>query len=83
MEKYLVLLRGINVGGKNKIPMADLKKCLENLGFSDISTYIASGNVLLNSDQDKQQIKTMIEQALPNCFHLDDEIVKVLVVSKS
>lgn len=83
MEKYLVLLRGINVGGKNKVPMADLKNCLENLGFSDISTYIASGNVLLNSDQDKHQIKTMIEQALPNCFHLDDEIVKVLVVSKS
>lgn len=83
MEKYLVLFRGINVGGKNKVPMADLKKCLESLGFANITTYIASGNVILESDQDKNQTKFLIEQALPNCFHLDDEIVKVLVLSKN
>ena len=43
MNTYLILLRGINVGGKNKVSMTGLKKCLEELGFSNASTYIASG----------------------------------------
>jgi uncharacterized protein (DUF1697 family) len=50
MNTYIIFLRGINVGGKNKIPMADLRKCLDELGFSNVSTYIASGNVILKSD---------------------------------
>ena len=81
--KYVVLLRGINVGGKNKIPMACLKKCLEQLGFSDVSTYIASGNVLLESDKPADEIKVMIEEWLPESFKLDDNIVKVLVLTRN
>lgn len=46
MTRYLALLRGINVGGKNIIKMADLKACFESLGFADVVTYIQSGNVL-------------------------------------
>ena len=46
MSKYLVLLRGINVGGKNKIRMADLKSVLSEHGYLDVATYIASGNVI-------------------------------------
>ena len=45
MHRYVVLLRGINVGGKNKIPMAALKECLEDQGLRDVRTYIQSGNV--------------------------------------
>jgi len=48
MTQYLALLRGINVGGKNIIKMSDLKSCFENNGFTDVLTYIQSGNVSLN-----------------------------------
>lgn len=47
--RYLVLLRGINVGGHNKVPMAELRDALSGHGFGDVSTYIASGNVLLDA----------------------------------
>jgi uncharacterized protein (DUF1697 family) len=81
MNTYVVLIRGINVGGKNKVSMAGLKKCLEELGFSNVSTYIASGNVILQSKKGAKQIKTEIEKVLPENFKLDDEIIKVLVLT--
>src|SRR5436190_15695663 len=81
MTSYLVLLRGINVGGRNKVPMADLRKLLGDLGYSDVSTYIASGNVLLRSDRPAAEIKERIEDALPRAFRLDSEIVGVLVMT--
>lgn len=82
MKTYVILLRGINVGGKNKLPMSDLKKHLEELGFSQVVTYIASGNVILKSDKRPDQIKTQIEAALPVRFKLDDELLKVLVLTR-
>jgi uncharacterized protein (DUF1697 family) len=81
MTTYVIFLRGINVGGKNKVPMAELRKCLEDLGFSNVSTFIASGNVILQSDQPADKIKTQIETVLPKTFHLDSELIKVLVLS--
>ena len=81
INTYVVLIRGINVGGKNKVPMASLKKCLEQLGFSKVSTYIASGNVILESDKGADEIRTQIEEALPESFKLDDELVRVLVLT--
>lgn len=82
MEQYIVLLRGINVGGKNKVSMAALKECLEELGFEDVSTYIASGNVLLRSKKKADAIRVAIEQSLPERFKLDSELIKVLVLSR-
>jgi uncharacterized protein (DUF1697 family) len=81
MNTYIILIRGINVGGKNKVPMADLRKCLEELGFSYVSTYIASGNVILKSDKRAKEVKAQIEQLLPENFKLDDEFIKVLVLT--
>jgi len=81
VTSYVVLLRGINVGGKNKVPMADLRRVLEDLGYADVSTYIASGNVLLRSDRTAAEIKARIEEALPNAFRLDSELVAVLVLT--
>lgn len=83
MKTYVVLFRGINVGGKNKLPMAALKKFLEDLGFSDVTTYIASGNVILRSQESPGKIAARIEEALPRQFRLDSEIIKVLVLSQS
>lgn len=79
--KYVVLLRGINVGGKNKVPMAALRTCLEKLGFSDVITYIASGNVIVESDTSAKEIKTLIEKTLPKEFKLDSGLIKVLVLT--
>jgi uncharacterized protein (DUF1697 family) len=81
MSTYVVLLRGINVGGKNKVPMADLRGCLEELGFSNVSTYIASGNVILESDERPDEVGAQIEAALPARFRLDSELIKALVLS--
>jgi uncharacterized protein (DUF1697 family) len=82
MNTYIILIRGINVGGKNKVPMTGLKKCLEDLGFDNVSTYLASGNVILESDKGAAKIKAQIEKALPEKFKLDSEILKVLVLTR-
>lgn len=80
--KYAVLLRGINVGGKNKLPMAELRKCLEGLGYTQVSTYIQSGNVIIESDKSANGIQAQIEEALPHSFQLDSELIKVLVLTR-
>jgi len=49
MAKYVALLRGINVGGKNKLPMAELRELFEALGHTGVSTFIQSGNVIFTS----------------------------------
>jgi uncharacterized protein (DUF1697 family) len=83
MNTYVILIRGINVGGKNKVPMTGLRKCLEELGFSNVSTYIASGNVILESGKRPDEIKAQIEAALPKSFKLDNELIKVLVLTRN
>jgi uncharacterized protein (DUF1697 family) len=83
MTAYLVLLRGINVGGKNKVPMAPLRACLEELGYSNVVTYIASGNVILSSDRPAAEVKRQVEEALPKAFRLDSELVAVLVLTRA
>jgi uncharacterized protein (DUF1697 family) len=83
MTKYIVLLRGINVGGKNKVPMADLKQCLEDLGFLNVLTYIASGNVILESNKSASEMTALIEDTLPKRFKLDSELIKALALTNS
>ena len=56
MEKYIVLLRGINVSGKNKILMPELREILIKLNFLNVQTYIQSGNIILESDLEKKEI---------------------------
>lgn len=80
MNQYLVLLRGINVGGKNIIKMADLKASFEEMGFSNVVTYIQSGNVLVQSnDEDKAALTTKIEKGLSKRFNF---VAKVVLVSQ-
>lgn len=82
MNTYLVLIRGINVGGRNRVSMAGLRERLEELGFSNVSTYIASGNVFVDSDKRADAIRAQVETALPQTFKLDDELIRVLVLSR-
>jgi uncharacterized protein (DUF1697 family) len=73
--RYVALLRGINVGGKSIIRMADLKKCVEELGFDDVSTFIASGNVLFESAKDAEKLESELERALERRFKLPITVV--------
>jgi uncharacterized protein (DUF1697 family) len=66
MKKYVVLLRGVNVGGNCKVDMKQLKVVFEELGFSNVSTYINSGNVLFQSKNPPSVIA--IEKALKKAF---------------
>ena len=62
---YVALLRGINVGGNNRVEMSRLKKILEGLGYSDVSTYINSGNAFFKTpESDPRKIEINIEQAI-------------------
>jgi uncharacterized protein (DUF1697 family) len=78
--RYVALLRGINVGGKTLIKMADLRTCVEGLGFDDVSTYIASGNVLFATDGDAGRLADTIEHAIEERFELP---VKVVVLDRT
>lgn len=76
MAQYVALLRGINVGGNNKIKMADLKTCFEKQGFTNVMTYIQSGNVLFEANAKNQQALTIqIENMLAKTFSFKARVV--------
>ncbi len=81
MTKHLALLRGINVSGHNMIKMDALKKMLENMGFQNVETYIQSGNVFVDSDEENAaSVGFKIKQEISKVFGHD---VPVVMVSKS
>jgi uncharacterized protein (DUF1697 family) len=66
MPRYLALLRGINVGGHNKVAMADLRELAAGLGYTDIATYIQSGNLLFSSSAaDPAGLAAQLEREIP------------------
>lgn len=76
MKRYIALLRGINISGKNKISMSDLKLGFEELGYTDVKTHLNSGNVIFSSNENQNavltnQIRTMIKSK----FDLDIPVV--------
>ena len=76
---YITLLRGINVGGKNMIKMEQLRKMFSDMGFSDVQTYIQSGNVIFRtSESDKLLLTDRIENQLQNVF---SAVIKVLILT--
>ena len=62
--KYVLLLRGINVGGRNKVSMADLKDAITGLGYENVITYINSGNIIFNSTENIGVVNDKISQIL-------------------
>ena len=66
--RYVALLRGINVGGKNVIKMPALKACFEAAGLTDVATYIASGNVLFTASEAAAPLTRRLESALADAF---------------
>lgn len=81
METYIALLRGINVGGKNKISMPLLKQSFEEIGFLNVTTYINSGNIIFSSEnQDKTALIAACEAVIIEKFMLT---IPVTIVSAS
>jgi len=75
---YIALLRGINVGGNNIVKMIDLKACFENMGFTDVATYIQSGNVIFTTDdRDQESLTNIIEIALSKKFPHNIRVVTI------
>ncbi len=68
MTLYIALLRGINVGGNNKINMAELKRMFETIGMSQVRTYINSGNILFVSEEREGPLRQRIEQEINTVF---------------
>lgn len=81
MTTYLALLRGINVSGHNMIKMDALKTTLESIGFTNVVTYIQSGNVFIDSDEESAaKVGFIIKQQIFKTFGHD---VAIVMVSKS
>jgi uncharacterized protein (DUF1697 family) len=70
MAVFIALLRAVNVGGTGKLPMQDLKIACEKAGLSQVSTYIASGNIVFNTDRSAAAVKTLITKLLRDRFAL-------------
>ncbi|WP_257462723.1 DUF1697 domain-containing protein [Archangium lipolyticum] len=76
MARYIALLRGINVGGNKKVPMARLRELLEGLGYTDVATLLQSGNAVFTSkEKNPAQIVKRIESAIAGEFGFEVSVV--------
>jgi len=77
MTTYVALLRAINVGGSGKLPMKQLAALCSDLGFTDVRTYIQSGNVIFSSRQGEARVRKALEVALTEALrHPADVVVR-------
>ena len=79
MKRYIALLRGINIGGKNKIDMTELKEGFAEPGFTEVTTYLNSGNVIFSSAMDdKTALSNKVKRMIKDRFNLDIPVFIVL-----
>lgn len=69
--RWVALLRAVNLGARNKVPMAELRKLLSAAGYGDVRTYIASGNVLLDGPRKRSTIAGELERLIADAFHVE------------
>ena len=78
MTKYIALLRGVNVGGNNRVPMRELKEQFEAIGFEDVLTYINSGNIIFHSlEQDETRLVKICEEIIETSFGVKTRVAIV------
>ena len=71
-KRYLVMPRGINVGTRNRVPMAGLRSKLTDVGFSDVATVLASGNVIVSAESDRpDEVARIVQRLLSEAFDVD------------
>jgi len=73
--RMLVLLRGINVGGHNKVPMAELRSALSAHGFDDVATYIQSGNIAITTDAPAEACAAQVAGILSDNFDVNVPVI--------
>ena len=79
MKRYIAFLRGVNISGKNKIPMAELKTGFAEAGYTAVSPYLNSGNVAFDSDaEDKGDISESIMAMIKDRFKIDIPVLVIL-----
>ena len=77
--QFIILLRGVNVGGKNRVLMSDLKQYLVNAGFTSVRSYINSGNLIVESEKDSEQdVLEKCQKILSDHFSYP---IKVVIIS--
>jgi uncharacterized protein (DUF1697 family) len=69
--RWVVLLRAVNLGARNKVPMAELRALLADAGYAGVRTYIASGNVLLDGPDDPATVADELERLIADAFGVD------------
>lgn len=75
MDRFVALLRGINVGGHNKVPMAELRALGEGLGWSGVATYIQSGNLVFEAAGKADALETILEAAIAQRFGIEVAVI--------
>jgi uncharacterized protein (DUF1697 family) len=75
MARRVVLLRGINIGSRNRVSMPKLREALEEAGFTDVQTYLQSGNVVLESRAKPETVRRKVEQLIEEQFGLEIAVV--------
>ena len=75
MGRFVVLLRGVNLAGRNRVSMPALREALEDADFTDVATYVQSGNVVLTSRKAAKRVGTDVERLLEERFDLDVRVV--------
>ena len=75
MQRRVALLRGINLGARNRVPMPALRDLLDGAGFGEVSTYVQSGNVVLSSDEQPAELERRLEQLIAGEFGLEVPVV--------
>ncbi|MEG0362182.1 MAG: DUF1697 domain-containing protein [Longicatena sp.] len=79
MKRYIALLRGVNISGKNKISMEELKSCFIEVGFVDVFTHLNSGNIVFSSDKtDEFALADKIKGMIREQFGLDIPVFVIL-----
>jgi uncharacterized protein (DUF1697 family) len=75
MARHVVLLRGINIGPRNRVPMPALREALEKAGFTEVQTYLQSGNVVVESRANPETVRGKVEQLIEDRFGLEIAVV--------
>jgi len=73
--RQVLLLRGVNLGSRNRVAMPRLRGALSEVGFADVATYLQSGNVVLTSDADSDRLAARCERLIADTFELDIAVI--------
>ncbi len=75
MKTWIILLRGVNVGGNNKLSMAHFREALSGLGFEDVQTYIQSGNAVISAVGSREDIQAQVGELLSDQFAITAPVI--------